>query len=32
MKNKKNGRGVLEYSSGAVYDGEWVDDKACNKG
>lgn len=32
VKNKKNGNGVLQYSSGAVYDGEWVDDKPANKG
>ncbi len=32
MKNKKNGSGVLYYKSGASYNGEWVDDKACNHG
>jgi hypothetical protein len=32
VRNKKNGNGVLQYQSGAVYDGEWIDDKASNKG
>jgi hypothetical protein len=32
MKNKKHGNGVLQYQNGAVYDGEWANDKPTNKG
>lgn len=32
VKNKKNGKGVMNFSNGASYNGEWVDDKACNFG
>lgn len=32
VKNKKNGKGVMNFSNGGSYNGEWVDDKACNYG
>ena len=31
-ENKREGKGVLQYSNGDVYDGEWKADKKNGKG
>jgi len=32
VEDKKEGRGVFNYSNGEIYDGDWSDDKKNGQG
>ena len=31
-KNQRHGIGKMIYKSGAIYDGEWIENKKCGSG